>query len=168
MRSVNLMDVLWWIIIIACFVLGIAGIVLPVLPSVALVWVGVLIYHFLINAQVLTWVTWATMIFFTLVILVVDQLSNVVVAKRYGASKISIFASVVGAFIGLFVYPPFGVVLVPFLFVFVLELLQNRPVEKALNIAFGTIVAFVGSTFAKGLMQLVMMGAFLIDVFLIG
>ena len=74
----------------------------------------------------------------------------------------------VGAFIGLFVYPPFGVVLVPFLFVFILELLQNRPVEKALNIAFGTIVAFVGSTFAKGLMQLVMMGAFLIDVFLIG
>ena len=161
------MDVFWWIIIIVCFIAGLAGIVLPILPSVALVWAGVALYHFFVNSQALSWVTWVTMVFFTLVILIVDQLSNVVVVKRYGASKISIFASLGGAFIGLFVFPPFGVVLVPFVFVFILELLQNRPLDKALDIAFGTIVAFVGSTLAKGLMQLIMMVAFFIDVFVI-
>ena len=161
------MDVFWWVIIFICFIAGLVGIVLPVLPSVALVWVGVALYHLFISSQALSWITWATMVFLTLVILIVDQLSNVVVAKRYGASKISILASLVGAFIGLFVFPPFGVVLVPFFLVFILELLQNRPLDKALDIAFGTIVAFVGSTFAKGLMQLIMMGAFFIDVFVI-
>ncbi len=161
------MDVFWWVIIFICFIAGLVGIVLPVLPSVALVWVGVALYHFFISSQALSWITWATMVFLTLVILIVDQLSNVVVAKRYGASKISILASLVGAFIGLFVFPPFGVVLVPFFLVFILELLQNRPLDKALDIAFGTIVAFIGSTFAKGLMQLIMMGAFFIDVFVI-
>ena len=161
------MDVFWWIVIIICFIAGLAGIVLPVLPSVALVWAGVAVFHFFIHSQVLSWLTWGTMIFLTAVILIVDQLSNVVVVKRYGASKISILASLVGAFIGLFVFPPFGVVLVPFFLVFILELMHNRPLDKALDIAFGTIVAFVGSTFAKGLMQLIMMGAFFIDVFVI-
>lgn len=159
------MEAFWWIVIVVCFVLGLAGIVLPILPSVALVWVGVAMYHFFIDAQILSWVTWATMVFFTAIILIVDQLSNVVVVKRYGASKISTIASLVGAFVGIFVFPPFGVVLVPFFLVFILELLQNRPLDKAFNIAFGTIIAFVGSTFAKGLMQIIMMAAFFIDVF---
>jgi len=158
-------EAFWWIVIVVCFVLGLAGIVLPILPSVALVWVGVAMYHFFIDAQILSWVTWATMVFFTAIILIVDQLSNVVVVKRYGASKISTIASLVGAFVGIFVFPPFGVVLVPFFLVFILELLQNRPLDKAFNIAFGTIIAFVGSTFAKGLMQIIMMAAFFIDVF---
>ena len=159
------MEIFWWIVIVVCFILGLAGIVLPILPSVALVWVGVAMYHFFVDAQVLSWVTWATMIFLTAIILIVDQLSNVVVVKRYGASKISTIASLVGAFVGIFVFPPFGVVLVPFFLVFILELLQNRPLDKAFNTAFGTIIAFVGSTFAKGLMQIIMMVAFLIDVF---
>lgn len=159
------MEAFWWIVIVVCFVLGLAGIVLPILPSVALVWVGVAMYHFFIDAQILSWVTWATMVFFTAIILIVDQLSNVVVVKRYGASKISTIASLVGAFVGIFVFPPFGVVLVPFFLVFILELLQNRPLDKAFNIAFGTIIAFVGSTFAKGLMQIIMMAAFFINVF---
>ncbi len=161
------MEVFWWIVIVICFVAGIAGIVLPILPSVALVWAGVAIYHFFIDTQVLSWITWATMIFFTAIILIVDQLSNVMVVKHYGASKLSTVASLVGAFIGIFVFPPFGVVLVPFFLVLILELLQNRPLDKAFNIAFGTIVAFVGSTLAKGLMQIIMMGAFFADVFLI-
>ncbi|HBG00610.1 MAG TPA: DUF456 domain-containing protein [Firmicutes bacterium] len=160
-----MVEAFWWIVIVVCFVLGLAGIVLPILPSVALVWVGVAMYHFFIDAQILSWVTWATMVFFTAIILIVDQLSNVVVVKRYGASKISTIASLVGAFVGIFVFPPFGVVLVPFFLVFILELLQNRPLDKAFNIAFGTIIAFVGSTFAKGLMQIIMMAAFFIDVF---
>lgn len=159
------MEAFWWIVIVVCFVLGLIGIVLPILPSVALVWVGVAMYHFFIDAQILSWVTWATMVLFTAIILIVDQLSNVVVVKRYGASKISTIASLVGAFVGIFVFPPFGVVLVPFFLVFILELLQNRPLDKAFNIAFGTIIAFVGSTFAKGLMQIIMMAAFFIDVF---
>ncbi|NLL49046.1 MAG: DUF456 family protein [Firmicutes bacterium] len=158
------MEVFWWIVIVLCFIGGLAGIVLPILPSVALVWVGVLLYHFFLGSQALGWLTWGTMIFFTAVILVVDQLSNVVVVKRYGASKLSTLASLVGAFIGIFVFPPFGVVLVPFVLVFILELLQNRPLDKAFNIAFGTIIAFVGSTLAKALMQLIMMGAFFADI----
>jgi uncharacterized protein YqgC (DUF456 family) len=158
-------EAFWWIVIIICFIAGLAGIVLPILPSVALVWAGVAVYHFFVDAYVLSWITWATMIFFSAVILIIDQLSNVVVVKRYGASKISTLASLVGALVGIFVIPPFGVVLVPFVLVFILELLQNRPVEKAFDIAFGTIVAFVGSTVAKGLMQIIMMGAFFLDVF---
>lgn len=64
----------------------------------------------------------------------------------------------IAGLVGIVVIPPFGVVLVPFFLVLILELLQNRPVDKAFDIAFGTIVAFVGSTVARGLMQLIMMG----------
>lgn len=159
------MDILLWIVIVICFILGFVGIVLPILPSVALVWAGVAIFHFFIDPQVLGWFTWGTLLFFTALILVADQLSNILVVKRYGASKLSIFASVVGAFVGLFVFPPFGIVIVPFFLVLLLELLQSRSTNEALRSAFGTIVAFVGGIFAKGLIQLIMIAVFLIDVF---
>jgi len=160
-------ELFWWIVIIVCFVAGLVGIVLPVLPSVALVWAGVAIYHFFIDSAMLGWLTWGSMLLFTVIILVVDQISNVMVVKRYGASKLSVFASLVGAFLGMFAFPPFGIVLVPFFLVLIVELLQNRPLDQAFNVAFGTIVAFVGSTFAKGLMQIIMVGTFLLDVFVI-
>ncbi len=77
------MDIMLWILIALCFSAGLVGIVLPILPSVALVWAGVGIFHFFIDAQLLSWVTWGT---------IIDQLSSVLVVKRYGANKLSTFA----------------------------------------------------------------------------
>ncbi len=34
------MDILWWILIIACFVLAFVGIVFPIIPAVLVIWVG--------------------------------------------------------------------------------------------------------------------------------
>ncbi|NMB02015.1 MAG: DUF456 family protein [Firmicutes bacterium] len=157
------MEIILWGLIVLLFIASLVGIVMPILPSVALVWAGVAVFHFFINSQALTWVTWGTMVFFTVVTLLADQISNVLVVQRFGGSKFSTWAAVVGAFVGLFVLPPFGIVLVPFAFVLLVELLQTRIFGRAFKAALGTVVAFVGSSLAKGLLQLLMIIVFFID-----
>lgn len=161
----RLMEIMLWLVIIILFVLSLIGIVLPILPSVALVWAGVAVFHFFLDAEALTWLTWGTMIFITLVILAADQLSNVLVVKRFGGGKFTTIASVIGSLVGIFVLPPWGIVLMPFVFVFALEILQKRTPAQALRTALGTIVAFLSSMVAKGGLQLVMIIVFLMDVF---
>ncbi len=157
------MNVLWWIVIALCFGVSFIGLVVPVLPAVGLVWLGVAIYHLLVDPLALTWTTWGTMLFFTGVILITDQLANAYLVKRYGGTKWSMLASIVGVFVGLIFFPPFGIIVAPFLFVFGAEVLQNRTPEASMKVAFATLIAFLGSAFAKAMMQLIMIGVFLAD-----
>lgn len=153
-----------WAAIIVCFVLSFVGLVVPALPGALFIWVGAAIYHFLIDSTQLSWFTWGSFILLTALMLVADQLANVYAVKRYGGSRLSVFASLIGVPIGLFFFPPLGFVLVPFFLVFVVELFfQNRSPDKALRAAVGTLIAFAGSMFAKALMQVAMIAILLMD-----
>ncbi len=157
------MHVLWWVVITLCFVISFIGIVVPMLPAVGLVWLGVAVYHFLVNPLALTWTTWGTMLFFTAIILIMDELANAYLVKRYGGTKWTMLASVVGVVVGLIFFPPFGIIVAPFLFVFAAEILQHHTPEASMRVAFATLIAFLGSAFAKVLMQLIMIGVFLAE-----
>lgn len=159
------MEIILWIVIVICFILSFVGLVLPVMPAVALIWVGAGIYHFLIDSVAIGGLTWGSFVFLTALMLFADQFANVYAVKRYGGSRWSVWASIIGVPIGLFFFPPLGFILVPFLLVFFVELLfQKRSAESSLRVAFGTLVAFAGSLLAKALMQLIMVVVFLIDV----
>lgn len=153
-----------WALIVICFVLSFVGLVVPVLPAAAFIWLGAAIYHFFIDPTQLGWFTWGSFIFLTALMLAADQLANAYAVKRYGGSKLSVLASVIGVPIGLFFFPPLGFVLVPFVLVFAVELIfRDRAPDEALKAAVGTLVAFAGSMFAKILMQVAMIVIFLLD-----
>ena len=160
------MEVFLWILIVACFILSFVGLVVPILPAAVFVWAGAALYHFFIDSAALSSLTWVSFIVLTALMLVSDQLANVYTVKRYGGSRLSTFASFVGAFIGLFAAPPWGVLVVPFLLVFLVELIfQKRSPEMSVKAAVGTLVGFVSSLVAKAVIQLVMIVFFFVDVF---
>lgn len=158
------MVVVWWFFIILSFLLSFIGIIYPIIPGVGLIWVGAAIYHLLINPEALTWTTWGTFTLFTGLILLSDQSANFYVVRRHGTSKLGVWAAVVGVIIGAFVMPPFGLLFVPFLFVLIAEVSQNRPMDRALTAAFATLVAFVTSAFAKAILQVLMITIFFLDL----
>ncbi|MEK4800585.1 MULTISPECIES: DUF456 family protein [Oceanobacillus] len=159
-----MLDWMVWIVIIVLFILSFAGIIYPIIPSVLVIWVGFLLYQFIINPDELTIVFWIIMAIFTLFLFLADILANSYFVKKYGGSKWGERGAVVAVIVGSFIIPPFGILIVPFITVFVIELLQQRPPNDAIKASIGSLLGFLGGSIAKVLIQLIMIIWFFIVI----
>jgi len=153
------MEIVLWILIVSLFGLSIAGIFLPVIPDTILLWGGFLLYHFFLAepGAGLPPSFWWGMAVLSILLYGAELLTNVYFVKKYGGSKWSSLAAVAGIILGIFVFPPFGMLILPFLFVVLVEtLVQQQPLEKAVKAGFGSLVAFLGSAVMKVVLQVVM------------
>lgn len=153
------MEIILWVIIVALFALSIAGIFLPVIPDTILLWAGFLLYHFFVAdpGAGLPASFWWGMGGLSILLYGADLLTNMYFVKRYGGSKWSSFAAAAGIVLGIFVIPPIGMIVLPFLFVVLVELLvQKQSMERAVRAGFGSLVGFLGSAVVKVVLQLVM------------
>lgn len=145
-----------WALITVLFIASFLGIVIPVIPGVLLLWLGFVSYHFFIDGTQLSWIFWLTMGLFTLVLLSADFYLNVYFVDQFGGSAWSKWGALAGMFIGLFIYPPFGMILAPLLLVFVIEFMIQKSFKKGLSASFGTLAGFLSSAFAKVFLHIVM------------
>lgn len=161
---VTIVDIIFWIIIIACFILSFVGLVYPIIPAVLMIWVGVVLYHFGINPNELTWISWTMFGVFTIFLFIADYLANLHFVDKAGGTKWGMRAATIGLIVGSFVIPPFGVIFVPFIFVLISEMIQKKTYRESMKVAFATLIAFLSGTFAKGVIQLIMIVVFFIDI----
>lgn len=161
------MTVLLWLLIIFAFILAFVGLIKPVIPSVLMLWVGFLIYQFAFNNGELSWIFYVSMIALTVLMFISDFAMNKYFVNKYGGSKISEYVALIGVLVGCFVFPPFGIIIIPFVAVFAVELMQDFDVNKAFKASLGSIVAFLTSNIAKAIIMFIMIVWFFIDVFVI-
>ena len=161
------MTVLLWLLIIFAFILAFVGLIKPVIPSVLMLWVGFLIYQFAFNNGELSWLFYVSMIVLTVLMFISDFAMNKYFVNKYGGSKISEYVALIGVLVGCFVFPPFGIIIIPFVAVFAVELMQDFDVNKAFKASLGSIVAFLTSNIAKAIIMFIMIVWFFIDVFVI-
>lgn len=161
------MTVILWLCIIAAFVLAFIGLIKPIIPSVLVLWVGFLIYQFGFHNGNLSWVFYVSMILFTVFILVADFIMNKYFVNKFGGSKLSELVALVGVIVGCFVFPPFGIIIVPFVAVLVVEMIQEPNLTKALKASFGSVVAFLASSVAQAIIMIIMVIWFFVDTLLI-
>ena len=93
------------LLIILCFILmalGFAGIFLPVLPGIPVVWLGLFTYSVATGFEDISITTVLVFLALTLFTILFDFLAPILGAKKYKASKLCIF----GAFIGSLKYKP--------------------------------------------------------------
>lgn len=159
-----ILDILLWVIIIACFIFSFVGLIYPIIPSVLVIWIGVVVYHFGINSDELSWITWIMFVLLTVLLFLADYLANLHFVDKAGGSKWGMRAATIGLIIGSFVIPPFGVVVIPFLLVLLTEFMQKKSFGESMKVAFATLIAFLSGTFAKAVIQLIMIIVFGIDV----
>lgn len=161
------MTVILWLCIIAAFVLAFIGLIKPIIPSVLVLWVGFLIYQFGFHNGNLSWVFYVSMILFTVFILVADFIMNKYFVNKFGGSKLSELVALVGVIVGCFVFPPFGIIIVTFVAVLVVEMIQEPNLTKALKASFGSVVAFLTSSVAQAIIMIIMVIWFFVDALLI-
>ncbi|MFC4388115.1 DUF456 domain-containing protein [Gracilibacillus marinus] len=158
------MDFLWWTLIIVAFALSFVGIIFPIIPSVLVLWIGFLLYQFMLTSDNIGWVFWSAMIVLTIVLIVSDIIANSYFVKKYGGTKWGERIAAIGVIIGSFIIPPIGIIVVPFIAVFITELLQKKGADEALKAAFGSLLGFLGGTIAKIVIQIVMIIWFFIAI----
>ncbi|MFC2070212.1 DUF456 domain-containing protein [Chloroflexota bacterium] len=154
--------------IIACFILmivGLIGVVVPVLPGVPLAWLGLFIYA-LVNGFEKISIT-ATVIFFIVMLLTlaIDFLAPMLGAKKYRASKWGIVGVFLGFIAGIFLFGIWGIVLGPFLGALVGELIAKRQPAQAFRAAIGALIGFLAGNLIKVIVILIMMGFFIVSLF---
>ncbi|MEQ6390557.1 DUF456 domain-containing protein [Bacillaceae bacterium S4-13-58] len=158
------MDIIIWILVIAAFLLSFVGIIFPLVPGTIMLWVGFLLYAFFIGTEALSTFFWISMVILTIVLFASDIVANSYFVKKYGGTKWGERAAAIGVIVGSFVIPPFGILIVPFITVFVVELIQKRTTTEAWKASLGSLMGFLGGSFAKVIIQLIMIIWFIIAV----
>ncbi len=105
---------------------GVAGVALPVIPDVGLIWLAALGYGALAGFS--GWVGGVAMAVITVLAILgvaIDLAMGHAAAKRGGASWQAIAASIVLGLLGLFFYPPLGPIVGALLGLFLVELLMR-------------------------------------------
>lgn len=158
------MEILLWILIIGLFIISFIGIFFPSSPSVLALWGGFLIYHFFLNSNNLSTFFWVAMVILTVVLLVANLITSSIAVDEFGGSKWGQRVSTIAIIIGAFIYPPFGILLLPFIGVLIVEIWQQNNFSDALKAALGTFVGFLGGRIAKAFIQLTMIVWFFLAV----
>lgn len=129
-----------------------------------MIWIGVVLYHFGINPNELSWISWTMLVVLTILLFLADYLANLHFVDKAGGTKWGMRAAAIGLIVGSFVIPPFGVIIVPFALVLFTEIIQKKTLRGSMKVAFATFIAFLSGTFAKGVIQLLMMIVFFFAV----
>ncbi len=159
------MDILFISLGFILMLVGIVGSILPVIPGTPVSWIG-LILLYLAPSIPFNWpfiiITGVVAIF----IYVMDYLIPAMGTKKFGGSKAGAWGTTIGLFVGIIFFPPFGILIGPFLGALLGELLFNKTEgPQALKAAFGSFMGFLASTFIKLLTTLVYLGLFIWKVF---
>ena len=129
-------------------VAGFVGCILPILPGPPLSFIALLLLSFAKDWEPFSVTFFIVMGGLTILVTVLDYLVPAVGAKKYGATKFGIWGSIIGLFVGLFVFPPFGLFLGGFAGAVVCELFAGREGKEALRAGWGS---FIGNLAGMGL-----------------
>ncbi|HWJ02688.1 MAG TPA: DUF456 domain-containing protein [Verrucomicrobiae bacterium] len=155
------MDWPFWLAILVMLI-GLAGTILPLLPGTPIIFLAILGYG--LYTHFTTVGIWFILIMGLLTGLsfAVDYLGTAYGAKRYGATRYGVWGSIIGGVLGLFVLPPFGLVLGTLLGAITGELIRGAKAESALSIGWGSLVGFLGGSILKIILAAIMVVSFVV------
>jgi len=156
------MAAIGWILVIALFLIGMAGTVYPVLPGAVAIFAGFLVYGWLISFEPFGFWFWTIQITIVAVITAADYLVSALGVKKFGGSRASVIGTTIGLVLGPFVIPAAGLIIGPFLGAVIGELLIGTPMDRALKAGVGSMVGFFSSMLAKIVLQLLMILLFIL------
>jgi len=140
---------------------GVAGIIIPGLPGVVLVYLGLFFVAWSDGFARVGWVTLTVLLLIGAVAWVIDMFTTVYGARRIGASRWAALGASIGMFIGLWFGLP-GIVFGPFIGALGVELLVQKDLLEAGKAGLGTWLGLLVGTALKLALIFSMIGIFLV------
>jgi len=155
------MTVVLWVAAIALIAIGVAGTILPAIPGVGLVFLGMLLAAWIDDFARIP--LWLVVIFaiLTAVAWAIDYLAAAAGAKRAGASKLAVLGAMIGTVAGIFM-GFVGLLFMPLVGAAVGEYIAQRDLRRAGNVGVATWLGLLVGTAVKVAIVFAMIGAFVV------
>jgi uncharacterized protein len=125
--------------------IGCAGSVLPGIPSTPLVLIAAIGHKLYFRDASAGWIALILLALMTALALVMDYLTTIYGAKRFGATKKGMLGAIAGGIVGLFFNLP-GILLGPFIGATIFELIGGREFKPSMKAGVGaTLGLFAGA-----------------------
>jgi len=136
-----MLDYLWLALGIILILVGLVGCVLPVLPGPPLSFLGLLFLQFS------RWgdfsVTFLVgMAFLALVVTALDYVVPMWGTKKTGGSKAGIWGAALGMLVGIFFFPPLGIILGPLAGAIIGEAIHGASLHQSFRAGLGSLMGF--------------------------
>ena len=142
------METLLIILALVFGIVGLLGAVLPALPGAPLSYIGLLLLLPCEGADISSVALWVTGIFLAIVS-ILDYIAPAWLTNLSGGGKQATRGSMAGLIVGLFFFPPWGLIVGPFVGAFIGELMEGSSKGKALKVALMSFVGFLLTTGLK-------------------
>jgi len=159
------MNATLWVVAVALILIGVAGTILPAIPGVTLVFLGMLLAAWIDHFARIP--VWLVVIFgvLTAISWVVDYFAAAAGAKRAGASKLAIAGAFIGTLLGIFT-GLWGLLFMPLVGAAVGEFIAQRDVLRAGRVGIATWLGLLVGTAVKVAIVFAMIGAFVLALIL--
>ena len=148
------MEIIVGILAVLAGIIGILGSVLPALPGPPLSWMGMLLLYFWggtnSHGDEMSLTILLVMLGVTILVSVLDYVIPSYLTRVTGGSKAAEWGTFIGMVFGIFVMPPWGMIIFSVLGAFLAEILfANKNGSEALKSALGSFLGFIVGTGLK-------------------
>ena len=155
--------ILLYVLGVLALLVGLAGVVLPVLPGALALWGGVWLIAWAGDFQVVGAPTIAVTGVLALLIMAADWAATALGARAFGASRWAVMGATLGLLVGLFL-GPVGILLGPVVGAVALELWKDPNLEKALQAGVGTLLGFLAGSVVKVVLAFLLLGVLVVGL----
>lgn len=100
----------------------------------------------------------------TIVVSILDYIIPAWGTKKFGGSKRGVLGSMIGLLFGLFLFPPFGIIIGPFVGAVLGEITGGKDNKAALKAGLGSFVGFLLGTLMKLIVSGMMAWYFIAEI----
>ena len=119
------MDIFLILIGVTLLIIGLLGSILPIIPGPPLSYLGIIVLHLTSRFDF----SFELLLFYGIlmvVITVADYIVPIYGTKKMGGSKYGMWGSTIGLIIGIFFFPPLGLIIGPFAVPLLVKLLKVK------------------------------------------
>ncbi len=126
----------------ALMILGLVGCVLPVIPGPPLSFVGLLLLHFSDYAE-FSFEFLLVMGAIAVLVTIMDYIVPIWGTKKFGGSKAGMWGAAIGLVLGLFFFPPLGIIFGPFAGAVIGEALTGKDAASSFKAGLGSLLGLM-------------------------
>ena len=158
------MELLWWVVTIVLFAVGLIGTIAPVLPGTTIILAAAVIHRIMLGPEKsIGWGAIIVLVLLTLATYAIDILGGYFGAKYFGATKWGTFGAILGALVGLF-FGILGLFVGPVIGAITGEFIAGKRMIDAGRAGWGSLLGNIGAMLGKLVIGLAMIAIFLVSV----
>ena len=142
------------ILAVVLVVVGLVGCIVPVIPGPPISYGGLIALHFTPVASY-SLKTFVSFLIAVIIVTVLDYIFPILGTKKFGGTKRGIWGATIGLLIGIFFFPPWGIIIGTFAGALVGELSGGMKWKEAiipsLGSLAGVLIGIVGKVIISGL-----------------